>query len=67
MPLPWSGLINGKVINLKMTSFEEFMTASKALAPVYLAFAGVISFLLLVLWLLGPTQASRKHKGGKTA
>jgi hypothetical protein len=65
--MPWSGLINGKVINLKMTSFEEFMTATKALAPVYLAFAGVILFLLLLLWLLGPTQAGKRHKGGKTA
>ena len=59
MPLPWSGLVNGKIINLKMTSLEEFITATKALAPVYLAFAGVILFLLLVLRLMGPSQAGK--------
>ena len=62
MPLPWSGLINGKVINLKVTSLEEFITATKALARVYLVFAGVILFLLLVLRMLGPSQAIKKRK-----
>ena len=62
MALPWSGLLNGKIINLKMTSLEEFVTATKALAPVYLVFAGVILFLLLVLRMLGPSQAIKKRK-----
>jgi|MEHZ01.2.fsa_nt_MEHZ010617858.1_1 hypothetical protein len=62
MPLPWSGLLNGKIINLKMTSFDEFVTATKALAPIYLGFAGVILFLLLVLHLLGASPSAKAKR-----
>ena len=67
MPLPWQGIMNGHFMNLKLTSLEEFMSATSALAPVYAAFAGVILVLLLVLKLLGPTQAgqNRAEKGVK--
>ena len=62
MPLPWSGLLNGKIINLKMTSFDEFVTATKALGPIYLGFAGVILFLLLVLHLLGASPSAKAKR-----
>lgn len=60
MPLPYSGILNGQFLNLRLTSFDEFMTATKTLLPVYGVFIGVIGFLLLVLHLLGPTQGGKR-------
>ena len=60
MPLPYAGVLNGNFLNLRLTSLEEFMTATKTLLPVYLVFIGVIGFLLLVLKLLGPTQGGKR-------